>query len=414
MGIIYLGALLLPQDSYMITALRPDGELASPAFPIPCMKTPAIPTQFKGVISFAGEAIWDCAWYGFMSRHFTDGQNAPGRIIEWHHELDYPTQVVALATEDPRYDALLITCPTPSCFYFVHWDKQRQKLDLTRRFGCLPDIYSLGLSEDGYITAGTARTQLWWRWEDGPDSPCRKADIHIAVTPPYFRNESCLAVGAQYELSGKNPLTLAIFRRTPGDRNEASRVVWQIPIRKPVGQSVRETPGSDNGVLFLTDADQKQIWAIDLWLPQLRPNADTWRTLTIEGAALTAPTDIVALTDGRLLLADAGRILMLEPRGEGYTLSWEFSQWGERPDQQFGKRLRIAADGTRMLVSDTERHRIVYLDWQQREVIAQFGETDKAGDDLSHVNQPTLLSLRGSRAVVADSGNQRILKLVME
>ena len=61
-----------------------------------------------------------------------------------------------------------------------------------------------------------------------------------------------------------------------------------------------------------------------------------------------------------------------------------------------------------------ERHRLLWVDWARREVLAQLGETDESGDDSRHLARPTLVSLRGTRAVVADSGNQRVLKLVLE
>jgi hypothetical protein len=73
--------------------------------------------------------------------------------------------------------------------------------------------------------------------------------------------------------------------------------------------------------------------------------------------------------------------------------------------------LHLAAYGSWLLVSDTDRHRVLWLDWQQRTVLAQFGETDTAGDDPTHLKGPTLVALATTRAVVADAGNQRVLKL---
>jgi hypothetical protein len=377
------------------------------------MKTPAIPTQFRGFVSLAGGALWDTAWYGFLSRHETDGRNAPGRVVEWHHELDYPTQVAEVAAGGPRYDALAISCATPAAYYYARWDRQAQRLELARRLGAMPDLLSLGLSADGWVTAGTARTQLWWGWEDGRDAPPRKSDIHVAVSPPFFQGDSALAVAKPYELSNNSPLCLAVFPREPHDRNEASRVVPKLPLANPVGLSVRVTPGRDAGVLYLTDGKGAGLWATDIHVPSLRPDEGKWRQVPVTGGAFSAPTDVVALTDGRLLVADRGRIAMLQPQGDGFAREWEWSSWGPGADARFGARLRMAADGPWLLVADTDRHRVVWLDWTKRVALGQLGEADRAGDDLAHLDGPTLVSLRGARAVVGDAGNQRIVKVAL-
>ncbi|MCY3019499.1 MAG: hypothetical protein NTW87_10795 [Planctomycetota bacterium] len=43
--------------------------------------------------------------------------------------------------------------------------------------------------------------------------------------------------------------------------------------------------------------------------------------------------------------------------------------------------------------------------------VAVFGEGDKAGDDAKHVNAPSFVAMQGTRAVAADSGNQRLIRL---
>ncbi|MCS7254812.1 MAG: hypothetical protein RMK18_07760 [Armatimonadota bacterium] len=399
------------QAAYAIAAFKPDGAMLD-GFPVTCTKTPAIPTQFRGVISLAGDALWDTAWYGFLSRLDLQGHGAPGRIVEWHHELGYPTQVICIA-ESAQKQLLAITTAMPNALYLAHWDKNAQSLSFVRRIGCLPIISSLGLSDDGWVTVGTERAQLWWRWEDDADAPPRKAELHIAVTPVYFDGERCFALAAQYrldDLQRRSPVP-TIFSRRVGDRNEAWRVGEPVPMKKPTGLSVRVVPGKPNAFLFVTDASDGQIWRTDFWLPELRPSNDRWKPINVEGKTLKSPTDVVALTDGRLLVADEGRILLLAQNGDVYRILKEFATWGAHESQCFGKKIRMSVDGNWMLISDTERHRLIWLDWHEWKFIAQFGMTDRAGNDATHLNEPTLVSLKGSKAVVADSGNQRLLKL---
>jgi len=49
----------------------------------------------------------------------------------------------------------------------------------------------------------------------------------------------------------------------------------------------------------------------------------------------------------------------------------------------------------------------------KRKVLASFGETDEAGSDAKHLSSPTSVAIRGSRAVIADVGNQRALKVAL-
>jgi len=398
-----------------ITAVRPNGEKVSDAFPAACPKTPATPTQFRGVISLAGGALWDAAWYGFLARLDMEGRGAPGRIVEWHHELDYPTQVLGILDGEAgtrTLDPLVIATPVPDAFHFAVWDRTGQTLRFVRRIGCLPTIASLGLSEDGWVTVGTARSQLWWRWEDPADAPARKAELHIAVTPLVFRGGQALALAAQYRLAsyrGRTPVP-ALFHPRVGERNEARRVEGALPFQRPVGLCARVEPGRPNGTLFATDAKTRQLWSTELWLSSLHPNKDKWQALRIEGEAPKAPTDIAALADGTLLVADEGRIVALERRGDAYRVAWQLDHWGAGHAERFGKSLRLAVDGASMLVSDTDRHRVLWFDWPQRRLVGQLGATDAAGGGPARLRGPTLVALRGTRAVVADAGNQRVVK----
>lgn len=398
-----------------ITAVRVPGGQLCRGFPVACMKTPAIPTQFRGTISLAAGALWDTAWYGFLSRHGLDGSGEPGRVVEWHHELDTPSQLVGLPRTHPQLDPLLITTATPAAAYYAHWDRADRRLRLVRRIGCLPDVLSLGLSRDGWVTAATARCQLWWRWDDPAWAVPRKVDMHLATTPPLFDPRGAdrfVAVAEQYALGARRGgRVLAVFPAEVGSRNEARRHPGKLPFERAAGLAAR--PSDKNRTdIFFSDPKLKAIWQTTLWVPQLSLTGPR-RPIQIKGAALRDPTDLAALTDGRLLVADAGRVLMLKPDGEAHALVWELAAWGKGADQHFGASIRMAVDGRWMLVADTARHRLIWLDWPRRRVLAVFGRPDHAGAALHQLSRPTYVSLAAPRAVVADAGNQRILKLVL-
>lgn len=156
-GVIYLGGSFgryvageTHDSTWSIAAVRADGSPAPGDFPLACPKTPAIPTQFRGVISLAADALWDTGWYGFVARLDLQGRGAPGRIVQWHHDLGYPTQLIGISEGGgERADLLGITCAMPDSFYLAHWRDDAQQLDLVRRVGCLPVVSSLGLADDG-------------------------------------------------------------------------------------------------------------------------------------------------------------------------------------------------------------------------------------------------------------------------
>ncbi|HID07303.1 MAG TPA: hypothetical protein EYP10_09155 [Armatimonadetes bacterium] len=344
-----------------------------------------------------------------LARLDLNGCGAPGRIVEWHHELGYPSQVIEVGRHGPLH-LLAITTAMPNAYYLAHWNEQKQRLTFVRRIGCLPIITSLGLSEDGWVTVGTARAQLWWKWNDTADAPPRKAELHIAVTPGLFSGEQFFALAAQYrldDLQKRSPVS-TIFSHRVGGRNEARRIGEPVPMKRPIGLTVRITPGKPEATVMVTDAETNQIWQARFWLSALRPGGK-WQPVTIKGTKLKAPTDLFGLTDGRLLVADEGRILLLEPDGDGYRLAYEF-RGGNTPVQSLGKELHFAVDGTWLLLSDTERHRLIWLDWTEWKVLATMGETDTPGDDAQHLSSPTWVALRGTRAIVADTGNQRLVK----
>ena len=143
-----------------------------------------------------------------------------------------------------------------------------------------------------------------------------------------------------------------------------------------------------------------------LWAPRKE-----WKALTAE--TITEPGDIAVLADGMLLVVDGGSIVKLEMSGDNLKEKLRLSQWGDSPDKKFGARLRMSADGGRILVSDTVRHRVVLVDSATLKPCAQFGVTDKAGTSENQFDSPGSVDLAGNRAIVADVNNQRIVKLLV-
>jgi hypothetical protein len=159
-------------------------------------------------------------------------------------------------------------------------------------------------------------------------------------------------------------------------------------------------------MLLILDAATHSLYRSRVSLQEIKPNGDLQRVAI--NTSLDAPTDVVSLGSKRIAIADRGRVLVCVRDGDAYRVEWISDN---ASGSRFGDVLHIGADRDVLLVSDRDRHRLVWLDWSRRSVVAQYGVTGNAGTDLRHLRSPTYVSVRGGRAVVADAGNQRVLKL---
>jgi hypothetical protein len=125
-------------------------------------------------------------------------------------------------------------------------------------------------------------------------------------------------------------------------------------------------------------------------------------------------TTLAMKDDDTLLAAAGGQVIELARDAGGWKESRRWNSWGAGPDERFGAAIRIAADDGRLWVADTARHRVVCLDLKTGKPVASFGTTDRAGTDLGSLSAPGAIAARGSRAVVHDAGNQRLVKMRLE
>jgi hypothetical protein len=405
-SILYAGGILFRDQKFApsITAVDLAGNPINNTFPVSVVPTPAQATSFRGRVSRAAGALWDAGHYGYLARMDLNARGAPGIVARWMHAIDEPAQV--LAVDNTESSPLIVTCTVADAVYLATWDDVNNSFTLRRRFGALPVIASVGLSADGWVTVGTAFSQLWWRWNDGPSAVPRMVDMSVATTGGFWEHDQFCALGGIKDLAEtlKKPPTSLVFS-LHGSETQRPMHGNPVPIQQPIGLAVQTVP---KPLLFVTDAATHKLWRVSLSLPQFAPLDEAWQPVTISGVMLDSPTDVVALDDGSLLIADRARVLQLVPNAGGFKPAW---QWPSGNAEKTGAKLRIASDDTSLLISDEERQRVLWLDLKTRTVRAQFGATDERGDDLAHLNAPRQIAFCGDHAVVADTGNQRLLKL---
>lgn len=372
-----------------------------------CLDTPAEPTQFRGIVSCAGDGIWDPAWYGFLARFDRNGKTAPGKIASWDMRIPYVTQVVDVRRHmdlfAPRgisetLDPLLLSTNSPEQAYLAVWDDGANSLVLETRLGALPGLGSVALSAAGWVNAGG----LWWKFDDAANAAPSFANHTAGVSPGAWRGDWVCAL-----TTGDKPLPVT---GRPAFGRQSAQVAHDMaaPFKQVRGFAVEAGKSGVEPWVYATEGDTKLIWRSKME-PRLWAPRKEWKALTITG--ITEPGDIAALDDGSLVVVDGSAIMRLDVKGDTLSERSRLSHWGNAPQQRWGEKLRLAADGGRILVSDTDRHRVVLVDAASFKPVAEFGTPDRAGAGEDQFASPGSVALAGDRAVVADTGNQRIVKL---
>ena len=118
------------------------------------------------------------------------------------------------------------------------------------------------------------------------------------------------------------------------------------------------------------------------------------------------------MKDGQTLLGAAdGQVLEMARDGRNWRETRRWNSWTEGPADKFGDAIYLTADAGRLWVSDCRRHRVLVFALDSGRLEAAFGAVDQPGADLSRLSSPQQIAARGDRAVVFDSGNQRLVKL---
>jgi len=374
------------------------------------LSTPAEPTQFRGIVSEAGGALWEPAWYGFFARFDREGKSAPGKIANWDMRIPFVTQVVDVrralgllpaAGVATTLDPLLVTLSMPEAAYLAAWDDAASELKLNRRYGALPDLAAVAINPDGWVDAGGR----WWRFDDACNAAPAFANFTQPVTSGVWRDDWVCG------LTTGDKVMPCVGRPALGRQSAQLSPAETAPFGKARGFAVIKSKIPGKSVAFATEGGGNRIWTslMDerLWAPQ-----KGWKPVAC--ASVKNPGDIAVLDDATLVVVDGASLVLLDWKNGVLTEKSRLSKWGIAPDQAFGRNLRLAADGKNILVSDADQHRVLLVDRTAFKPVAQFGVAGQAGPGEQQLDSPGAVALAGHRAVVADVGNQRIVKLSLE
>jgi hypothetical protein len=282
--------------------------------------------------------------------------------------------------------------------HLIKWDKARLQFTIVRRIGALPSCYGLALSRQGDIWFNSGL----WRWNDPPDAPQPQnqgipgAIMGQAVMLP---NDHFIAP----TLRGNVPWVLG------GD------FTWHVVFDQL--QETEPKTGFINGAaVYQDDKRATLLLALDKSGHSRSYQIDVSNgrafairgEVTLETAGPVKEWTSLAMKDADTLLG-AGDGFVIEMARDG--TNWkETRRWNTVPDGALGGQIYLTADAGRLWISDTENHRILCFNLTDGTFIAAFGRKGEPGNDPAHLDSPRVIEARDNRAVVFDSGNQRLVK----
>jgi len=368
------------------------------------------PGERPQVIEVAGQRHWyGHAWHGTIKRFDANLRPDPGVVqggasgsfighLPQNSELTNGRGMAHVAGR------LYAVSGLGGIMHLLEWKPGTRKMQIVRRIGSLRGVPGIGLDRDGRVFVINGM----YEWNDGPDAPQRfgmTGDIcGQAVMLP---NDNIIAPGVQY---GNQPRVMYGRLTTEVRLSGHKKVELSKDMQKQgCGAAVYRTGGrlvlllvsrKGDAVLEQIDSGGKHARSIGTVALITSPPVQAWTTLAMKDA-------------GTLLAAADGHVIEFAPEGPNWRETRRFSKAGG-DDTQWGPRIDIAADSGRLWVSDTERHRVLCLDLASGRHLATFGKTDAAGAGLDELSSPMAIAARGRRAVVFDSGSQRLVKLELE
>lgn len=401
----------LPEARISELALAPDGAVwlreentmlrLPPEHPDKPEKTGRMPGER---FQFVDGYCYGTSHHSTIRRFSSDLQPAPGVVMGGNSgsfigHVDEQAEVglgQGLAKAGPD---LFAVSGQGGILHLVAWQEDGVRFQPLRRIGAVPQCSALALDRKGRVWFRSG----CWNWDDGPASPLRfgvpepEAVFGLTMTD----SDTVLGLGRLWNkpaiISGGFGKEVKLNRFEEPSQLPAEAMACTVLRRKNQSLLVAmRKDGSLSSAILKPDGS----FAGDGPAMALHPVAGV-----MEWTSLVSP-------DGLNLLAAAdGDIIAFQPDGEN---AWkETSRW--HPDGttsgKTGSTCRLAADAGRLWISDTGHHRVICMDAASHAVIASFGVQGEAGDDLRHLNSPTTIACRENRAVVFDSGNQRLVKL---
>ena len=351
--------------------------------------------------------IYGINGHSTLRRFDTDWQPAPGVVLGGNSgsfigPVDEQAEVVTPRGMAKAGPDLFAVSGRSGILHLLEWVAKDKRFEPFRRIGSIPNCLALALDREGrtwYLSGN-------WNWNDGPATP-----LHFGVPEPEIfalamqNSDSVVGVGllwgkpsVMFGKLGKEVRISRIDAPTILPKEGVAAVAVSEQNKRPVLLVLQKK----GGVTAVNIADTGEY------------RGDIGPVQFLTATPVAEWTALAATGRDTLVAAGDGFVIELARDGENWKETRRWNSWGADAAQKFGGPIWLSADAGKLWVSDSARQRVVCFDLASGHELAAFGARDTAGDDLAKLNAPRVIAARGQRAVVCDSGNQRLIKLELK
>ncbi|MGE9290682.1 MAG: hypothetical protein ACQKBT_06820, partial [Puniceicoccales bacterium] len=371
-------------------------------------------------LDFAGEkAQWlngfwfGHGWHGTIRRFDRDLSPDPGVVLGGNSGsfIGYvPGNYELLNGQGMAYlgNDIYAVAGHTGILHLLEWSAQAERFSIVRRIGSVRTCKALGLDSAG---------RVWhhggvWEWEDGPAAPLEHGIPNAGAPSALGPNSKEVETAAVLEgdiLVGTGPY------------NDEKGIFFSGVLTGPVRRNLRTDPMKDYVAIAPLEIDKRQAVIlldstgrgkiISVSRGDGRPQGE------MEAVELSGVEPMKELTsaavdlDGDLWVAAKGEVIQIERMDGAWKEKSRWKQWSGKPSGSLGDRIYLAISGNHLWVSDTNRNRVLVFDISSGdpEPVYHAGQLDQPGNDLESFERPAVIAAKGLRAVVFDSGNQRLV-----
>ncbi|HCE46482.1 MAG TPA: hypothetical protein DET40_23300 [Lentisphaeria bacterium] len=286
--------------------------------------------------------------------------------------------------------------------HLLEWIGADKRFEPVRRIGALQSCGALALDREGRTWCVSGN----WDWNDGPSTPQRWG---VPVPEKVF-GMAMMDSGSicGYGIMWGKPMVM--FGKMDKEVR-LGRIEAQTALPKEA-VAVAVTEMNKKRVLLILEANGK-LTAANI-NGDGSYNSDGAAVQLITATPVKEWTSLASSGKDMLIGAGDGYVIELARDGEGWKEKRRWNSFGQDNADKFGASIWLALDSGRLWVSDKMRNRVVCFDLSSGKQLATYGVADTAGSEITKMNSPAVIAADGKRAVLYDSGNQRILKLELQ
>ena len=354
-------------------------------------------------MQFLNGSFYGHAWHGTVRRFDAELQPDPGVVLggasgSFIGHLDQNSELSNGRGMAHLRDDLYAISGFGGVMHLLRWDGEKRQMQIIRRLGAVPFAQALGLDRQGHV--------WWhygaWKWTDGPDTPLSSGinSFETMGQAVMLDNDSIVAPGWMW---GKPSVCFGGLNTEVKTLRIESKCDM---VRQPAASAVYR----ENNRLVLLVIDESGAGNAHEIESDGKYRAEAGPAKLLSAQSIKLYTALAMKDPNTLLAAGDGQVIEFAREGRDWKEQRRWSTWA---NDRFGGQISLTADEGRLWVSDTQRHRVVVFGLSDGRMIASFGTADRAGDDLASLSLPARITARGTRAVVHDEANQRLVKLVL-